>query len=165
MVPSAFVMLEALPLTPNGKVDRRALPAPDTLRPELDEAFVAPRTSVEELLAGIWSQVLNLERVGIHDNFFHLGGHSLLATQVMSRVYKTFQIELPLRCLFESPTIAGLAEHIETAIKAGSRLAVRLLSQFHGTKHYPCPSPNNGCGCSTNWSLTVLYTTFTPLYA
>ena len=137
MVPSAFVMLEALPLTPNGKVDRRALPAPDTLRPELDEAFVASRTSVEELLAGIWSQVLNLERVGIHDNFFHLGGHSLLATQVMSRVYKTFQIELPLRCLFELPTIAGLAEHIETAIKAGSGLAVSPLEPVSRDKDLP----------------------------
>ncbi|HEY9665498.1 MAG TPA: amino acid adenylation domain-containing protein, partial [Coleofasciculaceae cyanobacterium] len=137
MVPSAFVMLEALPLTPNGKVDRRSLPAPDTLRPELDEAFVAPRTPVEELLTGIWSQVLNLERVGIHDNFFHLGGHSLLATQVMSRLYKTFQIELPLRCLFESPTIAELGEHIETAIKAGSGLPVPPLEPVSRDKALP----------------------------
>lgn len=118
MVPSVFVMLEALPLTPNGKIDYRALPEPNVSRPELDEDFVAPRTPVEELLAGIWSQVLNLEQVGIHDNFLELGGHSLLATQVMSRVYKAFQIELSPRCLFELPTIAGLAEHLEMVMKA-----------------------------------------------
>ncbi|WP_407882763.1 amino acid adenylation domain-containing protein, partial [Scytonema sp. NUACC26] len=83
MVPSAFVMLETLPLTPNGKVDRRALPAPDTARPELDQAFVAPRTPIEEVLAGIWTQTLGIDSVGIYDNFFDLGGHSLLATQVI----------------------------------------------------------------------------------
>ncbi|MBG1243496.1 non-ribosomal peptide synthetase [Nostoc sp. NZL] len=137
MVPTAFVMLEALPLTPNGKVDRRALPAPDTVRPELDKGFVAPRTPVEDLLAGIWSQVLSIERVGIHDNFFDLGGHSLLATQVMSRLYKAFQIELPLRYLFESPTIAGLAEHIETAIRTGSGLTVVPLESVSRDKDLP----------------------------
>ncbi|MBD2559797.1 MULTISPECIES: non-ribosomal peptide synthetase [Nostoc] len=137
MVPTAFVMLEALPLTPNGKVDRRSLPAPDTVRPELNEGFVAPRTPVEDLLAGIWSQVLSLERVGIHDNFFDLGGHSLLATQVMSRLYKAFQIELPLRYLFESPTIARLAEHIETAIRTGSGLTVVPLESVSRDKDLP----------------------------
>jgi amino acid adenylation domain-containing protein len=86
MIPSAFVMLEALPLTPNGKVDRRSLPAPDTVRPELEKPFVAPRTEVEERLAAIWSDVLGLEQIGVRDNFFELGGHSLLATQVVSRV-------------------------------------------------------------------------------
>ncbi|MEA5516373.1 non-ribosomal peptide synthetase [Nodularia sp. UHCC 0506] len=124
MMPTAFVVLESLPLTPNGKVDRRSLPAPNTARPEFDQSFVPPRTPVEELLAGIWSQVLSLEQVGIHDNFFELGGHSLLATQVMSRLYKAFQIDIPLRYLFESPTIAGLAEHIETGIRVGSELTV-----------------------------------------
>jgi 2-polyprenyl-3-methyl-5-hydroxy-6-metoxy-1,4-benzoquinol methylase/acyl carrier protein len=109
MVPSAFVILEALPLTPNGKVDRQALPIPDAVRPKLEEAFVAPRTSVEEVLAAIWAQVLGLDRVGIHDNFLELGGHSLLATQVISRVRAAFEIDLPLRSLFESPTVAGLA--------------------------------------------------------
>ncbi len=81
MVPAVFVLLDALPLMPNGKIDRRALPAPDRSRPELDKAFVAPRTPTEELLAEIWAQLLDIERVGVHDNFFDLGGHSLLATQ------------------------------------------------------------------------------------
>ena len=122
MVPAVFVLLDALPLMPNGKVDRRALPAPDRTRPELDKAFVAPRTPTEELLAEIWAQLLDIERVGIHDNFFDLGGHSLLATQVVSRMREAFQVEIPLRRLFEVPTVAGLAESIEAARRAGQNL-------------------------------------------
>jgi acyl carrier protein len=102
-------MLDALPLNTNGKLDRRALPAPDVPRPELEKSFVAPRTPVEEQVAGVWSQVLGVGRVGVHDNFFDLGGHSLVATQVISRLCDAFEVELPLRCLFESPTVAGLA--------------------------------------------------------
>jgi amino acid adenylation domain-containing protein/FkbM family methyltransferase len=113
MIPSVFVFLESLPLTPNGKIDRRALPAPDHARPEMEEGYVAPRTLIEELIAEIWAEVLKLEKIGIHDNFFDLGGHSLVATQVISRARESFQVELPLRRLFESPTIAGLAERIE----------------------------------------------------
>src|SRR5437868_1292513 len=112
MVPSAFVMLDVLPLTPNGKVDKRALPAPDQSRPDLEEDYVAPRNPVEEVLANIWAEVLRLERVGAHDDFFDLGGHSLLATQVVSRVRESLQVELPLRALFESPTLSSLAEVI-----------------------------------------------------
>jgi acyl-coenzyme A synthetase/AMP-(fatty) acid ligase/acyl carrier protein len=112
MIPSAFVLLTALPFLPNGKIDRRALPAPDMTRPEQKTTFVAPRTPIEQVLAGIWSQILGLEQVGIHDNFFELGGHSLLATQVISQIRKTFQVELPLRRLFETPTVTGLAEAI-----------------------------------------------------
>jgi hypothetical protein len=92
MVPSAFMILDALPLTPNGKVNRRALPLPDRARPELEDAFIAPHSPVEDVLAGIWAQVLDLEQVGIHDNFFELGGHSLTATQVMSRLREAFRI-------------------------------------------------------------------------
>jgi acyl carrier protein len=113
MLPATFVILEALPLTPNGKVDRRALPKPDTSRPELGQPFVAPRTSIEQQIAKIWAQLLNLEQVGIYDNFFELGGHSLLATQVISRLRDTFQVALPLRSLFEAPHLAALAEGIE----------------------------------------------------
>ena len=109
MVPTAFVMLDALPLTGNGKVDRKALPDPDDSRPEIAERFVAPRTADEEALALIWRQILGLEQIGVHDNFFELGGHSLLATRVTSRVREEFHVELPLRTLFEQPTVAGLA--------------------------------------------------------
>ncbi|WP_193197373.1 non-ribosomal peptide synthetase [Nostoc sp. MG11] len=115
MIPSAFVQMESFPLTPNGKVNRRALSEPTTSRPELAQTFVAPRTPTEEILAGIWRDVLGLEQVGIYDNFFNLGGHSLLATQVISLTRKAFKIELPLRSLFESPAIATLARTVEAA--------------------------------------------------
>jgi amino acid adenylation domain-containing protein/FkbM family methyltransferase len=110
MTPSSFVFLDALPLTTNGKVDRRALPAPDGARPEGETEYVAPRTPVEEVLAGIWAELLSLERAGVHDNFFVLGGHSLLATQLLARLLTLFKIELPLITVFQSPTIAEFAE-------------------------------------------------------
>ncbi|MBA3947793.1 MAG: amino acid adenylation domain-containing protein, partial [Herpetosiphonaceae bacterium] len=113
MVPAAFVFLEHLPLTPNGKVDRRALPAPAETAPS--EAFVAPRTSLEQQLATAWTEVLNRTPVGVTDNFFALGGHSLLATQLVTRLRDQLQIELPLRSLFEHPTIADLATYLEMA--------------------------------------------------
>lgn len=110
MLPSAFMLLEAFPLMPNGKVDRHALPAPDQTRPELRQTFVAPRTPKEESIAGIWSSILGIERVGIHDNFFALGGHSLLAMQVISQMQNTLRITLPLRSFFDAPTVAEQAE-------------------------------------------------------
>ena len=110
MTPSSFVFLDALPLTTNGKVDRRALPAPDGARPDGETEYVAPRTPVEEVLAGIWTELLTLERVGVHDNFFVLGGHSLLATQLLARLLTLFKLELPLITVFQSPTIAEFAE-------------------------------------------------------
>ncbi|MDZ8184105.1 MAG: amino acid adenylation domain-containing protein [Nostoc sp. ChiSLP02] len=113
MMPTNFVILETLPLTPNGKVDRKALPALDTILSEFADNFVAPQTAIEKQLAMIWMQVLDLEKLGINDNFFELGGHSLLATQVISRINKNFDIELPLRRIFESPTIAKLSKNIE----------------------------------------------------
>jgi amino acid adenylation domain-containing protein len=114
MVPAAFVLLDALPLTPNGKVDRHALPVPEQGRPELEGTFVAPRTPGEQQIADIWTQVLGLERVGVHDNFFELGGNSLLVIQVISRLRKVFQVALPLGNLFEAPTVAELTERVET---------------------------------------------------
>ena len=110
MVPSAFVVLPAFPLNPNGKVDRKALPAPDGVTGGDAAAFVAPRNGLEEEIAGIWQQLLSLDRVSVHDNFFDLGGHSLMATRVISRVREMFQVEVGVRSLFEHPTVAELAE-------------------------------------------------------
>lgn len=110
MAPAQFVMLEKLPLTPNGKVDRKALPAPELTRGPVSAKYVAPATPNEKDLARIWTEVLKIEEIGVHDNFFELGGHSLLAAQVVSRVRQNLQAEVPIRTLFEFPTIAGLAE-------------------------------------------------------
>jgi amino acid adenylation domain-containing protein len=112
MIPSTFVLLDGLPLTPNGKVDRRKLPLSEQIRPEMERSCVAPRTPVEKMLAAIWVEILGLQQVGVEDNFFHLGGHSLLAMQLVSRIRNTLHVELPLRRLFESPTIVGLAQAI-----------------------------------------------------
>jgi amino acid adenylation domain-containing protein/FkbM family methyltransferase len=119
MVPSLYERLDALPLTSNGKLDRRALPEPEQKRGQLETGYVASHTPVEEILCDIWSAVLHVERVGVHDNFFDLGGHSLLATQVVSRMRTAFSVEIALRCLFETPTVAGLARRVEQEIGAG----------------------------------------------
>jgi amino acid adenylation domain-containing protein len=113
MIPAAFVILDELPLNANGKVNRQALPPPGQERPKLDEAFLSPSNEIEEILAEIWTELLDLEQIGVDDNFFDLGGHSLLGTQLVSRIRNAFSIELPLRRLFESPTIAGLARAVE----------------------------------------------------
>ncbi|HEY0512065.1 MAG TPA: amino acid adenylation domain-containing protein [Thermoanaerobaculia bacterium] len=132
MIPSGFASLSALPLTDNGKVDRRALPAPGGGRPDLGREFVPPEGPVQERLAVIWAEVLRLERVGAHDNFFELGGHSLLATQVISRMREAFAVEVPLRAIFDSPTVAGLAETIiqKELERADADLLGRLLSEL-----------------------------------
>jgi len=120
MVPSNFVLLDTMPLSSNGKVNRKALPAPDQSRLEDRGTYVAPRRPEEELLASIWSDVLRIERVGIRDDFFDLGGHSLNATQVVSRVREAFKVEMPLRTLFESPTVESLARAITTMTRSGT---------------------------------------------
>jgi acyl carrier protein len=112
MIPAAYVELEELPLTANGKVDRGKLPAAGAVRGGEAGEYVEARTAVERVVAEVWRGVLGVERVGVHDNFFDLGGHSLLATQVVSRVRDTFEVELPLRRLFEEPTVARLVEVI-----------------------------------------------------
>ena len=128
MVPTAFVWLERLPQLPNGKLDRRALPPPDWSRPLPDEAFVAPRTPVEEVIATIWREVLGLEQVGMYDDFFLLGAHSLQLTRALSRIRRSLQVDLSLEALFEESTVAGLALVVErtrlmasTSEKMGSR--------------------------------------------
>jgi amino acid adenylation domain-containing protein len=127
MLPSAFVFLKNLPLTPNGKVDRAALPEPEDVRAGVQSEFLAPRTPVEEKLAGLWAGLLKLKTIGVYDNFFELGGHSLLATQVVSRMRKEFQVEITLVSLFESPTVAAMAEKIE---KATADNTARLLLEL-----------------------------------
>ncbi|MBJ6765971.1 amino acid adenylation domain-containing protein, partial [Myxococcaceae bacterium JPH2] len=116
LVPQAVVVLERLPLLPNGKVDRHALPSPEAASTERPEARVAPRTPTEQILAGVWADVLRVEAVGLHDNFFEVGGHSLLAMQLVARVREAFRIELPLRDVFEAPTVAAIAQHISRAV-------------------------------------------------
>ncbi|HJT66873.1 MAG TPA: phosphopantetheine-binding protein [Pyrinomonadaceae bacterium] len=112
MVPDTFVPLDSLPLTINGKIDRQRLSELSRTARSVDDKYVAPRTELEEELAAIWGEILKVERVGIHDNFFDLGGHSLLATRLIFQLREHFQVELPLRTLFEAPTIASLAPAI-----------------------------------------------------
>ncbi len=119
MVPSAFVVLDAMPLSPNGKINRRALPAPEQSR-DAAAVYVAPRTPLEETLARVWSEVLHVDKVGVQDNFFTLGGHSLLATQVISRIRQAVGVELPLRHMFEWPTISELVLKIDEIQTVGS---------------------------------------------
>src|SRR5437868_6983802 len=114
MVPTAFVEVQAWPLTPNGKIDRRALPAPQRTTAAGASSSLAPRSPLEEVLLGIWAQVLGVEQVNLHDNFFELGGHSLLAMQVVWRVREALQVEVPLSSLFETPTVAQLARRLQT---------------------------------------------------
>jgi thioesterase domain-containing protein/acyl carrier protein len=128
MTPSVFVPLDALPRTATGKVDRRALPAPELGRPGLSAPFAAPRTPVEAALAASWEAVLGVDPVGVRDNFFDLGGHSLLVAQAMNRLRDAFGLELPLRTLFEAPTVAELAERVEAARRGDAVGAVALAA-------------------------------------
>ncbi len=136
MVPRAIVRLEGMPLSPNGKLDRKALPSPEQLQTEEDD-FIAPRTPVEDVLGGIWSQVLKVEKVGINNNFFDLGGHSLLATQVASRVRESLGIEMPLRALFETATLADLAQELEKALRAEQGLPSPALTRVQRGEPFP----------------------------
>ncbi|MFL6257439.1 MAG: phosphopantetheine-binding protein, partial [Pyrinomonadaceae bacterium] len=113
MIPSAFVRLEALPLTPSGKLDRKALPAPDNVRPKLAQAYVPPQTEVEQTIADIWQEALGVERVGVEDNFFDLGGHSLLMVRVLGRLRESLGVTLNIIDLFKHPTVSALAASLQ----------------------------------------------------
>jgi len=134
MVPAAFVVLESLPINANGKVDRKALPEPPAERMGGEDLYVAPRTPVEEEVARIWCELLALPRVGILDDFFLQGGHSLLATRVVSRLREAFGVDVPLRVMFEAPTVAGLAEVVEglQLEQADGDALDRLLAELEG---------------------------------
>ncbi len=135
MAPACFVVLQGFPLTPNGKVDRRALPRPvDAPSLTASPGYVAPRNPNEAALAELWCQLLDHKQVGIHDNFFHLGGHSLLATQVISRIAGQFQVQIPLRTIFEGPTVAELAEAVTQAQRQQASVTPAITRRVHGSE-------------------------------
>ncbi len=147
LVPAAFVFLDRLPTTPSGKMDRRALPKPDGTRPDLGRIPIGPRTEAEVRIARIWAEILGLDAVGIEDNFFELGGHSLLATRMISRIRDAFGMEVPLRTLFESPTVAGLAGEIT---KAGQQTGTIILETGGETSQDAGPGVKHGAGSETD---------------
>jgi amino acid adenylation domain-containing protein len=137
MIPASIVPLKSFPLTRNGKVDRFKLPAPDEIELQQSKTFVGPRTPVEEIVADIWAKLFRVKQVSRQDNFFELGGHSLLATQVIARVRKLFSVEVAVRALFESPTVAALAQQIELEIKAGAAKRVAPIERV--SRETPLP--------------------------
>jgi acyl carrier protein len=132
MVPAAFGVLERIPLTPGGKIDRRALPAPDWGDRAVEKSFVAPRTPLEEELAVMLQEILGVQRVGVYDSFFDLGGHSLMATQFIALVRERFRVDLPIRSVFESPTIEGLSAALsrELAMQREQHEVTKLLEEL-----------------------------------
>lgn len=127
MVPSVFIEMSSLPTTPNGKIDRRALPAVAPVRTDLEEPFVAARNPLEEIVARIWADLLGLERVGIHDDLYELGAHSLMLTRAAARLRDQFNVEIPLRCFFDSPTVAYLAEALKTNLEGAEQLDLKPI--------------------------------------
>ena len=139
MVPAAYVRLDALPLTPSGKIDRRGLPLPDIKDVGVQDQYIPARNGIEEQLAHIWSEVLGIERIGIHDNFFALGGHSLVAVRLTSRISEIFEVSLGVRLIFEQPTIAQLSEQIEAKRVGGSKHALLPLRSVCRDPEAPAP--------------------------
>jgi amino acid adenylation domain-containing protein len=145
MIPSSFVWLDSFPLTPSGKIDRKALPAPVLSRPELEDAFVAPRSAVEAKIARIWCEILGVERVGVHDNFFDLGGHSLLAAQLAARIEKQLGRQLALATIFRSPTVAELAAMFQERGRSKQEFPSLVAVQPKGTRPpFFCVHANTG---------------------
>ncbi len=137
MIPTAFVVLDALPLTANGKVDRRALPAPDVRQGELTKKWIAPQTAIQELLSELWCEVLGSSHANVYDDFFKVGGHSLLATQFIARIQAVLQVEIPVRTIFEKPTIVELAQHVEQALHNGQITVAPPLVPVARMQHMP----------------------------
>jgi acyl carrier protein len=128
MVPADYLVVDAFPLLPSGKIDRRALPLHSGARPIDDRTYVGPQTPTQERLAGVWRNLLKVEQIGITDNFFELGGHSLMVMQVVARIRKEFEVEVPIRSLFEDPTIKGLAKEVEDAKAKGIKASAPISS-------------------------------------
>ncbi|HBZ82358.1 non-ribosomal peptide synthase/polyketide synthase [Brevibacillus parabrevis] len=137
MIPAGFVFMDAIPLTVNGKVDRRALPAPDWGILATRQEYVAPRTPTEEMVANIWAQLLSVEKIGVHDDFFERGGHSLLATQAISRLRQAFGVELPLRMLFDHPTTAAISTQIASLLQGETALRSQPIVPVPRDQHVP----------------------------
>ncbi len=139
MIPSAFVVLEKFPLSSNGKIDRKLLPPPDSdeLQGELENLYVAPKNSLEENITAIWKDVLDIDGIGIRHNFFVIGGHSLLATQIISRIKDEYNIELPLRKLFEDPTIEGLAKEVQKIMHEKNKIEIMPITAIQNKENIP----------------------------
>ncbi|MEK6278964.1 MAG: amino acid adenylation domain-containing protein [Acidobacteriota bacterium] len=129
MIPSVFVEILKFPKTPNGKIDRRALPVPAPVSAHVKENFVAPRNPLEEIVAGVWSELLGLDRVGVYDELFELGAHSLMLTRAAARIRDQFNVEIPLRCFFDSPTVASLAAALETTLERGQQFDLKPIKR------------------------------------
>ncbi len=137
MYPHVYIVLDRFPLTPNGKVDRRALPPPDWRKRQAEVEFLAPRTAVEEILSGIYADILGLESVGREDDFYQLGGHSLNATQIVSRIRDVFHIEIPLQSVFEKPTILDLAAHLQEEIQQPRAVTTEAITPVPRNRRLP----------------------------
>jgi acyl carrier protein len=138
MLPSTFVWMDALPLTPSGKLNRRALPPPDS-RQQPEDVYAPPETDLQKQIATIWNQVLGIEKIGIDSNFFNIGGHSLLAMQVISRLSDSLNLDIPLRLMFEKPTVRGFAEAV-TDLQTGAK--ERHLPRLVPVRQPDAPSIN-----------------------
>src|SRR6185503_7252409 len=137
MIPTHLVVMSEMPLTANGKIDKRALPDPEL---GAKDGYLPARTSIEELVANIWAEVVGVKQVGANDNFFELGGHSLLATRIISRVREAFHLELPVRSLFESPTVAEFAERVETGLRGAANIQKPPIKVVSRNRTFPLSS-------------------------
>jgi len=162
MVPAAYVNMTSMPRTPNGKIDRRALPKPDQslIKREDREGQPTARSWTEEVLTGIWGDLLKREGIGLEEDFFELGGHSLLATQMVSRVRQVFKVEVPLRWLFETPKVVGFARRIDQAMQSEAEIAAPPITLAKRDALLPLSLLKNASGLSSSYSQTVLHITF-----